>query len=105
MSQLEESLTQRQVTIAKEKLAASFIMSREQPSSRFSATGYNLLLLNKEITDDEIIEAVKNVTLEDVKRVAREYFDISKMSFTAVGKVSSVNEYRKITKEFIKEGE
>ncbi len=102
---LKEALTERQITIAKEKLAASFIMSRENPQSRFSATGYNMLLLNKEITDDEIIEAVRNVTLGDVKRVAGEYFGISGMSFTAVGKVSEKEKYEKIISEFIKEGE
>lgn len=105
ISELEKSLTERQVTIAKEKLAASFIMSREQPQSRFSSTGYNMLLLNKEITDDEIIEAVRSVTLDDVKRVAKEYFNIPEMSFTAVGKVSEKEKYRKIISEFIKEGE
>lgn len=105
ISELKESLTERQVTIAKEKLASGFIMSREQPQSRFSATGYNMLLLNKEITDDEIIEAVRNVTFEDVKRVAREYFRIPEMSFTAVGKVSEKKKYERIISEFIKEGE
>ncbi len=105
ISELEKTLTERQVTIAKEKLASSFIMSREQPQSRFSATGYNMLLLGKEITDDEIIDAVRSVTLEDVKRVAKEYFNISEMSFTAVGKVSEKEKYRKIISEFIKEGE
>ncbi len=105
ISSLEKSLTERQVTIAKEKLASSFIMSREQPQSKFSATGYNMLLLGKEITDDEIIEAVRSVTLDDVKRVAREYFRISEMSFTAVGKVSENEKYKRIISEFIKEGE
>lgn len=102
---LGASLTERQITIAKEKLASSFIMSREQPQSKFSATGYNMLMLGKEITGDEIIDAVRSVTLDDVKRVATEYFDISRMSFTAVGKVSPKEKYRKIISEFIKEGE
>ena len=105
IAELKDSLTERQVTIAKEKLASSFIMSREQPQSRFSATGYNMLMLNREITDDEIIEAVRGVTFEDVKRVTAEYFDISEMSFTAVGKVSEKDKYEKIISEFIKEGE
>lgn len=98
------TVTERQVTIAKEKLASSFIMSREQPQSRFSAAGYNMLLLNKEITDDEIIESVRSVTAEDVKRVAEKYFDTEKISFTAVGKVSDKEKYKKIIDEAIKEG-
>lgn len=100
----KENVTQRQVKIAKERLASSFIMSREQPHSRFSAAGYNLLLLNKVITDDEIIERVRSVTLEQVRAVAEKYLDIASMSFTAVGKVGSRQEYKKITDEFIKEG-
>lgn len=103
VSSFKDTVTERQVTIAKEKLASSFIMSREHPQSRFSATGYNMLLLNEEITDDSIIEGVRAVTLEDVKRVAEKYFDISQMSFTAVGKVSDKEKYRKIIDEFIKE--
>lgn len=103
VSTFKDTVTERQVTIAKEKLASSFIMSREHPQSRFSAVGYNMLLLNEEITDDSIIEGVRAVTLEDVKRVAEKYFDISRMSFTAVGKVSEKEKYRKIIEEFIKE--
>ncbi len=103
VSSFKDTVTERQVTIAKEKLASSFIMSREHPQSRFSAAGYNMLLLNEEITDDSIIEGVRAVTSEDVKRVAEKYFDISQMSFTAVGKVSAKEKYRKIIDEFIKE--
>ena len=104
VSAFRDTVTERQVTIAKEKLASSFIMSREHPQSRFSAAGYNMLLLGEEITDDSIIEGVRAVTLEDVKRVAEKYFNISEMSFTAVGKVSEKEKYRKIIEEFIKRG-
>jgi predicted Zn-dependent peptidase len=93
-----KNLTDRQVAIAKEKLASGFIMSREQPQSSFSATGYNMLLLGKQITDDSIIEGVRRVTTEDVKIVAEKYFDIGQMSFTAVGNTFSKEEYINILK-------
>lgn len=101
VSSFRDSVTERQVTIAKERLASSFIMSREHPQSRFSSAGYNMLLLNEEITDDSIIEGVRTVSLEDVKRAAEKYFDIEDMSFTAVGKVAEKEKYRKIIDEFI----
>lgn len=104
VSSFKERVTERQVSIAKEKLASSFIMSREQPQSRFSATGYTLLLLNKAITDDEIIERVRSVTTEDVRKAAEKYLHIEKMNFTAVGQVEKEEKYKKIIDEFIKEG-
>ncbi len=91
-----EAITQRRVEIAKEKLISSLIMSREQPHSKFSATGYNTLLLGRVIEDDDIIKDIKKVTIDDVKRVYGKYFTFDKMLFTAVGKVKSEKEYKKI---------
>ncbi len=89
-------ITERKVEIAKEKLISSLIMSREQPQSKFSAVGYNTLLIGRVIEDDEIIEEIKRVTVDDVKRVHRKYFTMDNMLFTAVGKVKGEEEYRKI---------
>lgn len=89
-------LTKRNVEIAKEKLISSLIMSREQPQSKFSAVGYNTLLLGRVIEDDDIIEDIKKVSLEDVIRVHHKYFTLDNMLFTAVGKVKNEEEYRKI---------
>lgn len=91
-----ENVTEKQVAIAKEKLISSLIMSREQPQSKFSSMGYNLLLLSKVIEDDEIIDEIKKVTLENLKTVAKKYLVLKEMSFTAVGKVKSEEEYREI---------
>lgn len=91
-----ENITQRRVEIAKEKLISSLIMSREQPQSKFSAAGYNTLLLGRVIEDDDIIRDIKSVSVEDVKRVYGKYFTFDNMLFTAVGKVKSESEYNKI---------
>lgn len=91
-----DEITERKIEIAKEKLISSLIMSREQPQSKFSATGYNTLLLGRVIEDDDIIRDIKRVSIEDVKRVYGKYFSLDKMLFTAVGKVKSEGEYKKI---------
>ena len=90
------AITERRVEIAKEKLISSLIMSREQPHSKFSAVGYNTLLLGRVIEDDDIITDIKKVSTDDVKRVYGKYFTFDKMLFTAVGKVKSEEEYKKI---------
>ncbi len=91
-----EKVTQRQVDIAKEKLISSLIMAREQPQSKLSSMGYNLLMLSHFIEDDDIISSIKAITLEDVIKVSEKYLCLDKMSFTAVGKVKSREEYEKI---------
>ncbi|MGN0486446.1 MAG: M16 family metallopeptidase [Acutalibacteraceae bacterium] len=99
------AVTERQVSIAKEKLIASLIMSREQPQSKFSSMGYNLLTLSRFIEDDEIISAIKDIDLTQVSRAAEKYLILEEMSFTAVGKVREKEEYEKIIQSKINEGD
>ena len=95
-------VTQRQVDIAKEKLISSLIMSREQPQSKFSSMGYNLLMISQVIEDDDIINSIKAITLEDVIRVSEKYLCLNEMAFTAVGKVKTKAEYESILESAIK---
>ena len=92
-------VTERQVEIAKEKLISSLIMSREQPQSKLSAMGYSLLFTGEFADDDEIIRRIKAVSLEKVKAVSEKYINTDEMSFTAVGRVKTEDEYRKILAE------
>lgn len=91
-----ESITEKELSVAKEKLISSLIMSREQPHSKLSSIGQGLLLLSKFVDDDEIIERIKAVTPEQLKSVAKGYLDLGKASFTAVGKVLRKSEYENI---------
>ena len=97
-----QRVTERQVAIAKEKLISSLIMSREQPQSKLSSMGYNLLMIDHFVEDDYIIDSIKAITLEDVVSVSKKYLCLDKMSFTAVGKVKTREEYEKILGNAIK---
>ncbi len=96
-----DTVTQRQIDIAKEKLISSLIMSREHPQSKFSSIGRNLLLISKNVEDDDIINEIKSITLDRVKEVSEKYLRLSEMSFTAVGKVKTKEKYEKIISEGI----
>lgn len=97
-----EGITQRQLDIAKEKVISAIIMGGENPQSRFSSNGRTQLLLSKFTTDDEIIDEIKAISLERVREVCNKYLDLSRMAFTAVGKVKKEEEYRKIISEAVK---
>lgn len=101
ISGFSSSVTQRQIDIAKEKLISSLIMSREHPQSKFSSEGRNLLLISKNIEDDDIINEIKSITLDRVKEASKKYLKLSEMSFTAVGKVKQKEIYEKIISEGI----
>ncbi|MBO5937140.1 MAG: insulinase family protein [Clostridia bacterium] len=96
------NVTERQVAIAKEKLISSLIMSREQPQSKLSSMGYNLLMVDHFVEDDYIIDSIKAITLDDVIAVSEKYLRLDKMSFTAVGKVKAREEYEHILESAIK---
>lgn len=96
LREFPERVTEKQVAVAKEKLISSLIMSREQPQSKFSSMGHNLLFLGRVIDDDEIIASIKNINLDDVTRASEKYFDLEKLSFTAVGKVRDKEYYKKL---------
>ena len=102
VSAFADSVTERQVAIAKEKLISSLIMSREQPQSKLSSMGYNLLMISHFIEDDDIIKSIKAITLQDVVAVSKKYLRLDEMAFTAVGKVKTKQEYEEILKNAIK---
>lgn len=96
IKELSDTVTEKELKRAKEKLTASLIMSREQPQSKLSSFGYTLLMLSRFIDDDEIIRSIRNVTLSDVRRAAEKYLDLKRLSFTAVGKTKDPEFYRKV---------
>ena len=71
----------------------------------------NLVINNKNVTlnlkkdifieDDEIINKIKKVELSDVIMTAEKYLKLSEMSFTAVGRVKTESEYRRILENSI----
>ncbi len=102
ISDFPHSVAQRQVDIAKEKVISGLIMAGENPQSRFSSNGRTQLLLSKFTTDDEIIDAIKAITPEKVREIAEKYLDLSRISFTAVGRVKTEQDYKKIIDSAIK---
>lgn len=95
---LSSTITEKELSTAKEKLTASLIMSREQPQSKLSYLGHCQLFLDKFIEDDDIIERIRSVTLKDVSEMADKYMDLTKASFTAVGNVKERKFYEGIIK-------
>ncbi len=64
-------LTEEELQKGKDQVKGSMMLSLESSSSRMSRLGKNELLLNREVTLDESLEKINQVTPEDITRVAR----------------------------------
>lgn len=91
-----ETVTEKELMRAKEQTVASFVMSLESVSSLASRNGRNVLLYGKTIPEEEVIEKIRAVTLDELKKTAAELLDISKISLCTAGKVGSEKSYKEI---------
>ena len=70
-------------------------MSLESTNSRMLKMGNSLLALGKCLTPDELIERYDAVSSEQILDLARNRFDFSQMSLSALGKTVSSEDYTK----------
>lgn len=96
IAEFPETVTEKELMRAKEQTVANFVMSLESVSSLASRNGRNVLLYGKTISEEEIIEKIRAVSLEELKATARELLDISKISLCSAGKVASEKAYKEI---------
>ncbi|QQE80853.1 pitrilysin family protein [Alicyclobacillus sp. SO9] len=82
-------LTDEELKQGKEQVKGSMMLSLESTSSRMSRLGKNELVLNREITLDETLAGINEVTNEDIISVARDVLG-KKFAIAAVGPVDNV---------------
>ena len=91
-----EGVTQEELDRVREMSKASVLMGLEATTAHMNHMARSVLDGVKILTPEEIIAAYDAVTVEDVQNVARELFDWSKLGFSAVGRVSAEEEYRRV---------
>lgn len=101
ISEFEDTVTEKELARAKEQAVTEFVMGLENLSSHASRNGRNLLLYNREITEDEIIKNIRAVTLDDIRETAHEIFDLNKLCLCVAGKAKSKKAYEQIIRTAI----
>ena len=96
ISEFCETVTEKELARAKEQSVTSFVMDLENISTHASRNGRNLLFYNELVPQDDVINSIRAVTLEDVRKVAKEIFDLSKISICVAGKTKSKKAYKEI---------
>jgi predicted Zn-dependent peptidase len=81
-----ERVTEEQLARTKEQLKSNYLLSLESAANRMNSIGRTLLMLNKVITVEELIEKIDAVTLDRFYDLSTRIFDLEQMSLSLVGK-------------------
>ncbi|HEV7180551.1 MAG TPA: pitrilysin family protein [Candidatus Baltobacteraceae bacterium] len=81
------SVTESELTLAKEHIKGSLTLSLESTSSRMIRLGRNEFALGRQMTPEEIEERVDQVTTNDIHAVAQELFHEDQLGLCILGPI------------------
>ena len=87
-------ITQAELDLSIEQYKSNLLMSLESTGSRMNMLGHDELFYDRVITHDEIVSRYESVTLDDIAAIANAVFVPEKISFSAIGRVKTAEEYR-----------
>ena len=93
---LDGGVSADEVQRAREQVKSGVLMSLESTSARMNRLARGELFLGEVVSSEELIERYNSITEEDILTAAREIFRPELASLSAVGRVRSVEEYRKL---------
>ena len=73
-------------------------MAAESTAARMNKLGYSELYLGRVLSADEVLARYDAVTCEDILGLAHETLDFARVSFSAVGRLRTQEEYEQLLK-------
>lgn len=92
----EQGVTREELDRVREMCKAGVLMGLESTTAHMNHMARSILEGRKPYTPEEIIAAYDAVTTQDVQSMAAELFQWEKLGFSAVGRISAGEEYRKV---------
>jgi predicted Zn-dependent peptidase len=96
MNDIKKNVTRGELARAKAQVRADLLMGKESVMRRAETVGNQILAFGKPIPAEKLLQRLAAVTDEDVKAAATKLFS-SKLILTALGPLSELEEYEKIT--------
>ena len=81
----EQTVAADELRRAKDHLKGSLMLSLESTSSRMSNLARQEMYFGRFFTLDELVQSIEGVTAEDVRRIARTFFDPRQIALTILG--------------------
>jgi predicted Zn-dependent peptidase len=82
---VRESVSEDELQLVKDQAVSSILLGLESSSVRAGALARQEIIHGRRISPDEIINRLEAVTVEDLERVAREYFKTDQLALGALG--------------------
>ncbi|MBR5468730.1 MAG: insulinase family protein, partial [Firmicutes bacterium] len=96
-----DGITAEIVEKAKTQVLSNYIISGESTVNRMTSNGASMLIRDRIISQEEIIEGVEKVTAEEVMEIAESIFRYNDLSFTAAGNTNGIDFEKMVNNIFI----
>lgn len=88
---VRDGVAEDELKLVKEQSISSILLSLESSSVRAGTLARQEILHGRRISPDEVIRRLETVTVEDLQRLAREYFTSEKLALAALGDLNGFN--------------
>jgi predicted Zn-dependent peptidase len=85
-----EGVTEAELALAKEQTVASILLGLEDSSVRAGNLAQQEMTHGRQISVEETLSKLEAVTLEDVQKLAQEFFQTEKLALAALGNLKSL---------------
>jgi predicted Zn-dependent peptidase len=82
----DNRVTPEQLARTKEQLKSNYLLSLESAANRMNSIGRTMLMLDKIITADELIEKIDAIDMDKFYEICERIFKLEQMSISLVGK-------------------
>ncbi|MDR1663570.1 MAG: insulinase family protein [Clostridiales bacterium] len=91
-----EKVSAEQLAKTKEQLKSNFLLSLESSSNRMNSIGRTMLMLDKIVTAEELIEKIDAISLDGFYALCEKVFNLDKISISIVGKQAEAQNLRSL---------
>ena len=85
---VNNNVTEEELRIAKDQAISSILLGLESSSARASTLARQEIIHGRRISPDEVIEKLRNATVEQLREVARTYFKSETLALGALGNLN-----------------
>ena len=87
---VEHGVEAAELDLAKQQSRASILLSLEDSASRAAALAQSEMVHGRQISVDETLDKIDNVTIDDLQHLAREFFSTENVAFAALGDLKNL---------------
>jgi predicted Zn-dependent peptidase len=100
LKKMKDNVSEQEVNRAKAQMKAGILMSLENTTSRMEQLGRQQMIFGRHISRDEVIDKINSIDTKNITDCANRILSGSKLSFGAIGPLSSLDNYDKIASHF-----